>query len=344
LVFLFWIRDNRSLDIKTDFSTKLYGDKVLSGLPSDSIIFSEYLWFPLLYLQQIEHKRPDITVILQGEIFAPEYFEAVSSKRFPNIKHIDMSNNNNTTPYDYFWDLAKINSTDQHLFWEPDGQFQKLIADYITPYGLLFSFDPYNKREITKDEIEQMSVYLENLQMHNMENIEEKYYIANKINYLANFWSKLQHEEQVLSLYNAAIKIWPQGETINNNYGAYLMSKGSLLQASQYLKKSYEISSNDLITNKNLANFLFRIKDYHNSLSFLENFMKKSKSKDEDIESLLGAVYYELKKYEKAEIVLESALEILENKSKINKNYVQDEIKTKWIRLYKELCYERLTT
>jgi len=256
--------------------------------------------------------------------------------------HLKWTNSSSTSAYEYFWKLAKVNAVNQHLFWEPDGQFQKLITDHLTPHGILFSFDPYKKREIIKDEIEQMDEQLENLKIHDIKNIEERYYIANKVNYIANFWSELQNEDQVSKLYNTAIEVWPQGATINNNYGTYLMSKGYLTKASQYLKKSYEISSHNLTTYKNLANFLFRIKNYHSSLFFLEGFLNKSKTRDEDVESLLGAVNYELEKYSQAEKFLESALEIIKNKPTKNMSKIEDEIKIKWIKLYKELYFEKL--
>src|SRR5688572_4642551 len=194
-------------------------------------------------MQQIEHRRPDLTFILQGEVFFPEYFEAISKKRFPNIRHIDTNKNNNRTLYEYFLELSKANLVERSLFLEPDGQFQKLVTDYISPHGLLFSFDLYKKREITKNEIEKMNTYLDNLlkeDMKSIKNIEGEYYIANKINYIANFWSELQNEDQVLKAYDTAVKAWPQGETINNNYRAYLMSKGYISKASNHLKKSYE--------------------------------------------------------------------------------------------------------
>jgi tetratricopeptide (TPR) repeat protein len=345
IIIFFLIKRNMSLELNIDYSTKLVGKKILSELPSDSILFSEYMWFPLLYLQQIEHRRPDLTFILQAEIFLPEYFETISKKRFPNIKQIDMSNNNDIMSYEYFWELAKANTDDHPLFWEPDSHTQELITEYITPRGMLFSFNPYKKREITRIEIEQMNTYLHKLLKYEMkliENMEGRRYIANKINYIANFWSKLQNEDQVLKTYDTAIKVWPQGETINNNYGAYLMSKGYMSKAAKYLKNSYDISSRNLIAYKNLANLMFKIKNYRASLYFLKNFTNLSRKTDADIESLFGAVYYELGKYSDAKESLEGALDILKNKSSSKTSEIKYKNKFKWIKLYREFCFEKM--
>jgi tetratricopeptide (TPR) repeat protein len=339
------INNNRVIEFKNDYSTKFISTKILSGIPLDSILFSEYLWFPLLYMQQIEHRRPDLTLILQGEVFFPEYFEAISKERFPNIKHIDAINHNNKTGYEYFWKLAKANSVNQSLFLEPDSQFKQLFTDYITPNNLLFSFHPDTKNKITKNEIENTHIYLDNLLKYDMKfikNTEGKSYLTSKINYIANFWSELQNEEQVLKAYDNAVKAWPQGEMINNNYGTYLMSKGHLSKALDYLKKNYEKSPNNLVVSKNLARFMFRIRDYHSSLSLLENLIKTSGKGDEDIMSLLVATYYELERYNDAEKFLDNVLEILKDKSIKSTKSINDDKKLKWVKLYKELCFEKL--
>ncbi len=70
---------------RTDnYSAELYGRELLEQLPPDAILFCEYAWFPLLYLQQVEKRRPDLTFILQGEILFPQYFALPSKRRFPN--------------------------------------------------------------------------------------------------------------------------------------------------------------------------------------------------------------------------------------------------------------------
>jgi tetratricopeptide (TPR) repeat protein len=175
-----------------------------------------------------------------------------------------------------------------------------------------------------------------------IKNTEGKSYLTSKINYIANFWSELQNEDQVLKAYDTAVKAWPQGEMINNNYGTYLMSKGHLSKALGYLKKNYEKSPNNLVVSKNLARFMFRIRDYHSSLSLLESFTKMSGKGDEDIMSLLGATYYELERYNHAEKFLDNALEILKDKSTNSTKNINNDKKFKWIKLYKELCFEKL--
>ena len=132
-----------------NYSAELYGKHLLEQLPSDAILFSDYSWFPLLYLQAVERQRPDLTVLLQGDVLTPEYYAPLSTKRFPDILL-----SNNTEPMmmstgEYFWFLSYINYKDHPLFWDPDPDSHAALSDYLLPEGLLFAFNPFQKAEIT---------------------------------------------------------------------------------------------------------------------------------------------------------------------------------------------------
>jgi len=147
-----FVRHNPIANQAENYSTALYGKQLLEQLPADAILFCEYAWFPLLYLQQIEQQRPDLTFIVQGEVFAPRYFSPLSTDRFPNIRARLTSD----TPVmmsilDYFLRLSRLNEQEHPLFWDADGQYQKFFTDYLSPRGLLFAFTPGAKVERTPE-------------------------------------------------------------------------------------------------------------------------------------------------------------------------------------------------
>ena len=125
-----------------NYSTELYGKLLLEQLPPEAILFCEYSWFPMLYLQQVEHQRPDLSFILQGEVFSPYHFTLVSTKRLPNIQQVTSDTPITVSTVNYFWLLSQLNAKDHPLFWDPDAQYQQDFSEYLLPQGLLFTFHP----------------------------------------------------------------------------------------------------------------------------------------------------------------------------------------------------------
>src|SRR5262249_47547607 len=113
----------------TNYSTELYGKQLLEQLPPEAILFCEYAWFPLVYLQQVERQRPDLTFILQGEVFTPDHFTLVSTKRFPNIRPVTSDKPITISTTHYFWLLSRLNEKEHPLFWDPDTQYQKDFSE-----------------------------------------------------------------------------------------------------------------------------------------------------------------------------------------------------------------------
>src|SRR5207245_1161905 len=133
----------------TNSATELYGKVLLEQLPPDAILFCHYSWFPLLYLQQVEHQRPDLSFILQGEAFWPNYFNFISTQRYPNLQQVTNDKPIVISTAEYFWLLSRLNAKNHALFWEPDPQYQQNFTEYLLPQGLLFTFHPNQKQDIT---------------------------------------------------------------------------------------------------------------------------------------------------------------------------------------------------
>src|SRR5215475_8096180 len=106
-----------------NYSTELYGKQLLAQLPSDAIFFSDYSWFPLLYLQQVERRRPDLTLLLQNEVFFPSQFAFLSKKRFPDIALVTSAETVRMSSFEYFQQLCELNQQDHPFFWDADREF-----------------------------------------------------------------------------------------------------------------------------------------------------------------------------------------------------------------------------
>ena len=109
-----------------NYSADLYGQHLLGQLPPDAILFSDYSWFPLLYLQNVERQRPDLTVLLQGDVLTPQYYAPLSHKRFPNIRLASSPQPVMMSTKDYFWFLSNMNQEDHPLFWDPEPDHEPL--------------------------------------------------------------------------------------------------------------------------------------------------------------------------------------------------------------------------
>jgi hypothetical protein len=131
-----------------DYSTELYGKQLLEQLPSDAIFFGDYAWFPLLYLQQVERRRPDLTFLLQNEVFFPSQFAFLSKKRFPNITLVTSAAPVRISSLEYFQQLCKLNQEDHPFFWDADRGFQRMFAEHLLPQALLFAFTPWQKVDL----------------------------------------------------------------------------------------------------------------------------------------------------------------------------------------------------
>ncbi len=209
-----FVRHNPIANQAENYSTALYGKQLLEQLPADAILFCEYAWFPLLYLQQIEQQRPDLTFIVQGEVFAPRYFSPLSTDRFPNIRARLTSD----TPVmmsilDYFLRLSRLNEQEHPLFWDADGQYQKFFTDYLSPLAA----------EAEKTYQEALSIRPQEPSVHN--------------NYGAVLLSQRRLAE-ALEQFNAAYGQDPIHPMHNKNLGDVLLRLGDNAQAAYFLERA----------------------------------------------------------------------------------------------------------
>lgn len=296
-----------------DYSAALYGKQLLEQLPPDALLFSHYSWFPLLYLQHIERQRPDVTVMLQGEVFFPRHFAFLSQKRFPNIHLITSPEPIVMSTVDYFWLLCKLNAKDHPLFWDADEKYQRALEEHLMPKGLLFEFNPLNKMEITQAILQDHWELLARSTTRILQGTPDKEgiaFLASKINLIGIHFKRRNLDAEATGMYQAGLSINPDDQDLHNNYGNLLISQGNLSEALDHLNAAYNEDPINPIINKNLGRLLLRWGDYVQAVSFFKRALVFGGA-DGDVYAQLGEAYVRLGRLPQAMTALQAALTLL---------------------------------
>jgi Tfp pilus assembly protein PilF len=294
-----------------NYAAELYGKVLIEQLPPDAILFCQYAWFPLLYLQAIERQRPDLTFILQGEVFSPRYFSLISPKRFPNIQQVTSDQPVAVSTAQYFWMFSKLNAPQHPLFWDPDSQYQAEFPTSLLPQGLLFAFDPINAPERTPEALRRheklVSQATNRILQGKLEDFTT-YFLANKLSIIAAYFRQIGDAPQAYKTFYNALAIRPDEKLVNNNYGAFLMAQGHPDQALEYFNRVYEQDPIGPIINRNLGLFLARKGDMVQAASFFQRSLNFGGANGDTYEKL-AEVYVALKRVPSAVETLRLALQ-----------------------------------
>jgi tetratricopeptide (TPR) repeat protein len=308
-----FVRHVTRADQTGDYSAVLYGQQLLKQLPPDAILFSHYSWFPLAYLQHVERRRPDVTVMLQGEVFFPRHFAFLSRKRFPNIHLITSSTPVRISTIDYFWLLCKLNVKDHPLFWDADEKYQRLLEDHLLPKGLLFAFDPLNKVEVPPRVLQDHRRLLEEATsriLRGSPDREAYSFLASKINLIGIHFKRQGLDAEAARMYRAGLRIMPDDQDLHNNYGNLLLSQGRLVEALDHFNAAYNEDPVNAIINKNIGRLLLRWGDYAQAAHFFERALVFG-GDDGDVYAQLGEAYARLRRFAEAVRALRSARSLL---------------------------------
>ena len=257
----------------TNYAAELYGKVLLDQLPPDAILFCQYAWFPLLYLQGVERQRPDLTFILQGEVFSPRYFSLISAKRFPNIQQVTSQQPMAVSTAQYFWLFSKLNAEQHPLFWDPETEYQVAFPEHFLPQGLLFAFDPINTPQRTPSLVrthEKLVAQATNRILQGELEDFTTYFLANKLSMIAAYFRQIGASREVYKTLQAALSIRPDEKLTNNNYGAFLMAEGHQEQALDYFNRAYDQDPIGPIINRNLGLLLARQGDMVQAADFFQ--------------------------------------------------------------------------
>ena len=296
-----------------NYSAEIYGKHLLEQLPPDALLFCEYSWFPLLYFQQVEHRRPDLTLMLQGEVFFPQYFPIASKQRFPNIHHLTSDEPVSMSTFKYFLHLTQLNEADHPLFWEPVALHQTALAEHLIPQGFLFSLHPSTNVNVAANHLAdhwKTTARITHKVLQDVHDEEAAYLLTYKLNFIANFFRDVGMDTEADKTYRMALSIWPESQTAHHNYGVFLMNSGQLQTALEHIYQAYTLHPIDPIFNKNLGTILMRTHAVSQAVHFLERALDFG-STDADVHAQLGQAYIQLDQFETAQPHLQSALQRL---------------------------------
>jgi len=306
-----YIRHSTVVNQGTNYATELYGKQLLEQLPADAILFCEYAWFPLLYLQQIERQRPDVTLILQSEVFTPPYFSLFAKNRFPNIRQVTSPTSTVVSTTDYFWLLARLNEPEHPLFWDPDAQFQRGFSENLLPQGLLFAFYPNKTVEVTSDLLRTHWKLLSRSTNRILQGALEDgttYFLAHKMNLVALHFRRMGLFNESARMYQTALSMRHEDKGTSNNYGALLLAQREFSKALEQFNVVYSQDPINPHLNKNLGAMMLRLGDFAQAAYFLERALAFG-AEEGDVYAELGEAYANLGRFPPALHAMQLALQ-----------------------------------
>jgi tetratricopeptide (TPR) repeat protein len=293
-----------------DYSSARFGTHLLTQLPTNAILFCDYSWFPLLYLQHIERRRPDLTFILQANVFLPHYFPPLSAHRFPNIRLVTHDTSVAMTALDYFWELVERNRNTHQIFWEPNAPYASLLAQHLIPDGLLFRLRPngslHRISQTPPTHWDQLETALPALLQQPADH-EARAFLVNKLSILGRHFQLIDRKDDAARMYHMALRIWPDADKVRNNYGTLLRSQGRLTAARAQFAKAYLQDPIHPTYSKNLGTLLVHMHLDTQAVPVLEQALRLG-ARGGDVYAQLGVAYARLGKYPRALDALHTAL------------------------------------
>jgi tetratricopeptide (TPR) repeat protein len=306
-------RYHAAVAMQTDnYSTELYGQQLLAQLPADAILFSQDAWFTLLYLQHVERRRPDLTVLLQGAVFFPQYFAPLSKARFPDIRLTSTAETIAMSTWDYFWYLSRINQEEHPLFWDPEPDLQKHLAAYLFPQGLLFAFNPYQKVQLTSQVLQthqQLVTYTVSRIAQGDCDGETSRFLARKLQLIGLYFKQQGFLDEATNMYQIGLRLRPNDDQLRSVYGSLLLSQGLLQQALVQFNMAYNENPASPTINRKLGIVMLNDGNDTRAAYFFERARSLGDT-DGDLYLLLGETYIRLGRFPEARDALRTALEL----------------------------------
>jgi tetratricopeptide (TPR) repeat protein len=317
-----------------NYSAELYGQQLLAQLPSDAILFSQDAWFTLLYLQHVERQRPDLTVLLQGAVFFPQYFAPLSKARFPDIRLTNTAEPIAMSAWDYFWYFSRMNREDHPLFWDPDPDFQKHFAAYLLPQGLLFAFHPEQKTQLTPPVLQTH----QQLVAHTVQRIaqvdydgETSRFLARKLQLLGLYFKQWGLVAAAANMYETGLRLRPDDAQLRTAYGSLLLAQGQLQQAVAQFITAYNDNPVSPIINRKLGIVMLNGEYVAQAAYFFKRALSFGGA-DGSLYLLLGETYIKLGRFPEAQDALRAALALSDEPTTSHGTHDHQQAERAWAR------------
>lgn len=285
-----------------NYATALYGAQLIEQLPPDALLLCEYEWFPLLYLQQVERQRPDLTFLRQGGVF-------VTRARFPNIR-LGASDTLALQSPAAFLQLAQFNAPEHPLFLSLDGDWQHYFAAHLRPQGLLLTLHPGVKVDVTPADLQRHEDLLSRMIQRLLQGGREDattFFLAHKLNLTALYFSQIGRLPEAAKTYQTALQLRPDYDKVLMNYGALLISQGNFAEARVQLDLAYRLNPAHPTVHKTLGVLMLRMANMARAIDFFERAIAFGEPGG-DVYAQLGELYARLGQFADARRALHSAL------------------------------------
>jgi tetratricopeptide (TPR) repeat protein len=305
-----FVRHGAATDQSENYSAEQYGRQLLKQLPANAIVLSEYAWFPLQYLQHVEQRRADVTVILRAAITTPEYFTALSRSQFPHVQFSDSPHILRMATRDYFWYFTRLNEPTHPIFIEPEPVTGTLYP-HLLPQGLLYRFHPSATPEVTQQTLDQHWRLLvdaaDKIFQGRMDTESPRYFLSILV-HLALYLRDGDLPEQAARTYQFGLRIQPDYYPLLMEYGKFLFAQRRYQQALAQFNAAYEAKPLGSSVNGMLGLYLLERGKYRRALRFLNRALRLGLVHG-DSYSLLAEANIKLGRYAAAKRALQSALE-----------------------------------
>ena len=108
------------------------------SMNSNSIVFSNYSWFPYRFFKDVENLRSDISIILMTDIENPAHFNPVKPERFSNIKFPSFESNRENF-FEFTRSLIELNFDWRQVYADFDKSLNRIEGIQILPHEKFLS-------------------------------------------------------------------------------------------------------------------------------------------------------------------------------------------------------------
>lgn len=303
------VRHGATASQAQNYTAEQYGRQLLKQLPSDAIVLSDYGWFLLQYMQTIERRRPDITVILRQAVLSPQYYTPLSQVQFPNVYLSNTPEPLRMTTEEYFWFFSKLNAPTHAIFFEPQRELET-IYDHLLPSGLLYKFSPFDKPLVTPEILDRHWRLLNEAAAAIFQgrfDTESRNYFIAKLIYFGWYFRQKKLPNVAAKTYELGLQILPTSYPVLMEYGKLLVDQKHYRRASQLFNSAYDINPLGKGVNKILGMLLLQEGKYRQALRFFRRALHLGLING-DTYSLLAESDMKLGRFAEAREDLESAL------------------------------------
>ena len=245
----------KRVDKSKYYFTLDYGENILSSLPQDTIILAKGIdtIFPLWYLNFVEKRREDVTLIYADALSQNWYIKGI--KKWPKLKvsYPGGLKDRSKERSKFIENIVTENIKSSPLYYTSTDFFipKGIREGYVALEGVVFRVLEKRQKGLSLEEIEELRKALDNYSYRGVDNssifkdLEAKRVLSvygNAYGNLAGMYLKGGRTDEALNCYQRAVKYNPQSAYLHNQLAGIYFQRNEIEKAKRELKKA--ISAN----------------------------------------------------------------------------------------------------